>query len=309
MATSVYTTFSDIYTAVITDAKENTASSNVVENVQRWVNEGYEVVNFRKKRAYLDKRFVISLQGKVESSFTMTEGSSIAVHTGTATLLSSSYDLGFKVSGFEENYEVSSISGTTVVLTTTYKGIDASAATAVIYQRSVVLDPSISEVYQVWHDYYRQPLTALGSQKMRENQLFYPEQYDYATSWAVFGQDNTVEARRLVLWPYPNVDYTIYLDTNVFVDELVLPTDEPIIPLQYRQILYWYALAQLFGKFHRNTEREQAALQNFNVWLAKLDGINEVSQDLPRMIVDYRRPRTTPIGNAFDRRYREDPPT
>ncbi len=308
MATSVYATFNDLYTAVLTDAKENTASSNVVENVKRWLNQGQEVVNFRKKRSYLDKRFLLSMSGKVESSYTMTEGSSIAVHTGTATLLSSSLDLGFKISGFEENYEVSSVSGTTVVLTTTYKGNDASAATGVMFQRSIVLDPAISEVYQVWHDYFRQPLTALGPMKMRENQLFYPEQYDYATAWAIFGQDNTVEARRLVLWPYPSVDYTVYLDTNVFVDELVLPTDEPIIPLQYRQILYWYALAQLWA-FHRNTERKDDAINNFNVWLAKLDGLNEVSEDLPRMIIDYRRPSRAPIGNAFDRRYREDPPT
>ncbi len=308
MATSVYSTFADLYTAVITDAKENTASTSVVEDVKRWIQEGYEQVNFRKKRSYLDKRFVLSMSGKVESTYTMTEGSSIAVHTGTATLLSSSLDTGFKISGFAENYEVESVTGTVVVLTTTYKGIDASAATGVQYQRSIVLDDTISEVYQVWHDHYREELTALGPQKMRESQLFNPEQYDYAVSWAVFGQDNTVEAKRLVLWPYPNVDYTVYLDTNVFFDELVLATDEPVIPVQYRQILYWYALHKLWA-FHRNTEREQLALQNFNIWLAKLDGINEVSQDLPRMFVDYRRPRRGPVGNAFDRRYREDPPT
>lgn len=306
MATSVYETFADIYESVIRDAKESTAVSAVVDLVKRWVNEGYEVVNHRKKRPYLDKRFTIDLQGDVSSTFTLTNGSATAVHTGTATLLSSSYELGFKVSGFEENYEVSTISGTVVTLATTYKGDTNTAATAVIYQRSVILDSSISEVYQVWHDYFRAPLTNVGPQRMRETILRYPETYDKATCFAIFGQDTSTEGRRLIVWPYPDEDYTIYLDTNIFVSELSLATDEPLIPVQYRQVLYWYGLAKLFA-YHRNYDQEQLAMVNFNTWLGRIDGTEEVSQDYPRMLVDYRKPKRWVRGRAFDPRYREEP--
>lgn len=306
-ATSVYATFQNIYEAVIRDAKESTTVSNVVDLVKRYIQEGYEVVNFRKKRTWLDKRFTITLKGKVDDTFSVTEGSSVVVHTGTETLLASSYELGFKIQGFEENYEISSITGTIVVLTAPYQGDTSTSSTGTIYQRSVILDPIVSEVYQVWHDYYRDVLNNIGPQRMRKTMLEFPEQYDKGSDWAIFGQDNSVEARRLVIWPFPDEDYTLYLDTNVFVPALSLTTDEPLIPVQYRQCLYWYALAQLFGKYHRNTEREVAALANFNVWLQKMDGLDEVSQDLPRMIIDYRRPARFVRARAFDRRLREDP--
>lgn len=307
MSTSVYETFQDIYEAVMRDAKESTNVTAVVDLVKRWVNEGYEVVNFRKKRDYLNQRFTIDLQGKVSSDFSVTESSASVVHTGTATLLSSTYELGFKVSGFEENYDVSTVSGTLVTLATTYKGDSNTAATGVLYQRSIILDDDISEVYQVWHDYYRQPLENVGPQKMREIMLEKPETYDKATHFAIFGQDSSTNSRRLVIWPFPDAAYTLYVDANVYVSELSSASDEPLIPPQFRQILYWYALAKLFGTYHRNDQREAMAMANFNTWLAKLDGVDPVSQDYARMVISYRRPRRYSRGRPFDPRYREDP--
>lgn len=307
MATSVYETFQDIYEAVIRDAKENTTTTAVVDLVKRYINEGYETVNFRKKRDYLNERYKLSLQGKVASTFNVTEGSSSVTHTGTATLLATTYELGFKVTGFAENYEVSSITSNTVLLDTTYKGDSNTAAAGTLYQRSIILDDDISEVYQVWHDYYHAPLENIGPQKMRELMLERPDTYDKATHFAIFGQDSSTNARRLVIWPYPDENYTLYLDANVFVSELSAEDDEPLIPVQYRQILYWYALAKLFGTYHRNTEREAVAMSNFNVWLAKLDGMDPVSQDYSRMVISYRRPRRYTRGRYFDPRYREEP--
>lgn len=309
MSSSVYETFSDLYEGIIHDAKESTTTANVVSFVKRWINEGYEVVNFRKRRDYLDKKFTVSLNGKVEDTFIVTNGSNTATHTGTATLLvtSADYELGFKVQGFEENYEVSSIASNSVILSTTYKGDTASSATAVLYQRSVIIDDSISEVYDVYHDYCRTPLDNLGFQRLRKDILYYPEHYDKATKWAIEGDQDATEAKRLIIWPYPDVDYTLYLDANVYADELVNASDEPRIAPQYRQVLYWYGLAKLFGTYHRNATRESVCMQNFGVWLSKLDGKEDVSQDYPRLLIDYRRPRRFVRGRAFDERYREDP--
>jgi hypothetical protein len=307
MSTSVYETFSDIYESVINDAKENTGTVNVVSLVKRWINEGYEVVNFRKRREYLDRKFVLTLHGKVEDTFVVTEGSSIVTHTGTETLLSDSLELGFKVQGFEENYQIDSISSNSVSLTTTYKGDTASAATAVLYERAVIVDASVSEIYDVYHDYFRTPLSNLGPQRLRKDVLYYPERYDKADRWAFEGQEDNTEARRLLIWPYPDEDYTLYYDANVFADELVNASDEPRIPPQYRQILYWYALGKLFGTYHRNATREAVCMNNFSAWLTRMDGKEEVSQDYARMLVDYRRPTRLIRGRVFDSRLREDP--
>lgn len=307
MSTSVYRTFQNIYEAVIKDAKESTTTVNVVDLVKRWINEGYEVVNFRKKRTYLDKHFVLSLKGKVEDTFTVTNGSSLAYHTGTATLLSGSLELGFKISGYEENYDIESITGTIAVLTTTFKGTTNSAATGTLFQKAIILDQTVSEVYQAWHDYYRNPLQNDGPQKLRETITYYPEIYDKATRFAILGQDTTTGGRRLEFWPYPDVDYTLYFDANIYPEQLILAADEPLIPQQYRQVLYWFGLGKLFGTYHRNTEREQICNANFAGWLAKIDGLDEVSQDYARLMIDYRRPKRYVRARAFDPRFREDP--
>lgn len=304
MSTSVYNTFQDLYEAVITDCKEASSVTAVVDNVKRWINEGYEKIIFRKHRSFLDQRFVIDLKGKVEDTFIVTNGSSIAVHTGTATLLSGTLELGFKVQGFEEQLEVASISGTAVTLTTTYKGDTNTAATGVLYQRSVILDSSIAEIYQVSHNYFQNPLSNLGPQKIREQALYYPEQYGKGESWAIYGQSN--EARRLIVWPPADDDYTLYVDANVYFTPLELAADEPLIPPQFRQILYWYGKMKLFN-FHRNTEQETDALANFKEWLAELDGINEVSEDYAKLTISYRRPKRIARARPFDSRYREIP--
>lgn len=307
MATSVYETFGDIYESVINDAKESTTTIAVVTLVKRWINEGYEIVNFRKRREYLDKKFTVTMHGKVESDFTVTEGASSVVHTGSATLLAGTLELGLKVAGFSEIYEVSSISSNTIYLGQTFKGDSSTQATAVLFERSVLVDASVSEIYDVYHDYYAGPLRNIGPQRMRQQILYSPDQYAKATDWAFQGQSDSTEARRLIVWPYPDEDYTLYYDANIYADELVNASDEPRLPAQHRQALYWYALAKLFGTYHRNAQRELVCMETFKGWLAKMDGKDEVSADYPRMVIDYRRPRRWLRGRAFDSRLREPP--
>ena len=65
MATSIYQTYQNIYEAVIKDAKESTAVTAVVDLVKRWINEGYEAVNQRQRRPYLDKTFNITMNANI----------------------------------------------------------------------------------------------------------------------------------------------------------------------------------------------------------------------------------------------------
>lgn len=303
--TSPYQTYADLYEAVIKDAKESTSNTPVVSLVKRYINEVYENVNTGKKRTYLDKTFTLEVEGKTQGTCHVTNNSSLVTFTGTVVLPVVTAERGIKIKGFEENYEVTQIAGQVITLNAKFKGTTATAATAVIYQRSVILDESLKSVYQVYHNFNSDPLKDLGPQDMRRRQLNDPETYDYADSFTLYGQ-NSAGDRRLVLFPYPDTAYTLYLDGNVFYTEMVNPTDEPLIPMEYRQTLYHGALAILYGRYHRNVKREEIALAMYGTWLKRLDAESEAGQDYAQLVTSDNRPSRMFVGRPFDRRYREE---
>lgn len=307
MATSPYQTFQDIYEAVIKDAKESTAVSAVVDLVKRWVNEGYELVNQRQRRPYLNKKYNLTMNAKQDITATVTlTSTSVTLSSAISFTDSTNAIFGFHISGTDEFYEISSVSSATVTLTAPYKGDSSTAATGVIYQIGTYLNADIREVYEAYHDIYRFPLDNVGVNKLREEILYNPDRYDYPMKWALTGPDaDSSGKKKLLFYPWPNDLHTLYLDTNIFASELTNASDEPLLPLSYRAVLYWYALGKLFGTYHRNTERELNCIQAFNEWIKRIDGDSDVSEDNARMLIDYRRPRRFTRGFGFDSRMRD----
>lgn len=305
--TSPYQTFQDLTEAVIHDCKENTASSAVVDLVKRYINEGYEIVNARKKREFLDRTFPVSLEAKQILTVSTTNGASSIVNIGTAVLPVTTIERGITITGTNEIYQVDSISSNTIYITTSFKGATSTSTGAVLFQRSVLLDENIKEVNQVYHNYYSVPLRNVGPERWNIDALDCPFTYSYAEEFALFGRsisDNDV--RRMLIYPYPDTAYTLYVDATVQWAELTMATDEPLIPIKFRQILYFYGMAKLWA-FHRMFDKADSAMQMFLAWQATLDGLNEESQDYPQLIVDYPRPFRRRSYKTFDSRYREDP--
>jgi len=309
MATSIYQSFQDIYEAVIKDAKESTTVTAVVDLVKRWTNEGYEVVNQRQRRPYLDKTFALTMNAKNVVTASVTQASP-TVTLSSAVSFTDSTDaiFGFNVPGTDEYYEITSISSATVTLATTYKGATNSAAGGTIYQMGRYIDSEIREVYQAHHDIHRLDLQNKGPNALRQDILFNPGIYDYPTRFAVTGPDATSTGKRkLLFYPYPSTLHTLYIETNIFPAELSAPSDEPMIPLTYRAVLYWYALSKLYGTYHRNTEQGGNAMAMFQEWLKRIDADSEISDDYGRLLLDYRRPRRFSRGVGFDSRMRMFP--
>jgi hypothetical protein len=283
--TSPYQTFSDIYNAVIKDAKEST-STQIVTLVKRWINEGNEQIAMSKKRDWLDTQFAVQLTAAVQADCTVTENSTTVTFT-PGTTFTAGIDLQFYNQGFPEVYNVTSATLNVVKLDKAYLGTTATAVTGVVFQPSVVLDPTIRTIYQAYHQYNSAPLTQVGPQQFRQLQEAYTPQLDYATYGTIFGQDSS-GSRRLFFYPYPLNAYTLYLDSNVFPTQLVSSTDQPQIPIQYRQILYWYALYKLY-LYHRNSEFASAALGSYKSMLAQIDAETRAELDFPQIAVKYPR--------------------
>lgn len=296
MATdSPYKTFSNLYTAVLEDFKETT-SSTMVSLVKRWINEGQEQVILRKKRDFLNKTFNYTLEAPTTSTFSITNGSTSVTLTGTASLpTTSAQEHKFVVQGFDEVYDISSISTGAITLSSAYTGTTSTAVTGTIFQSSVLMDDTIRSVHKVYHD--RDGHVILfdkGPEDFRDVVQGDPDLRDFASFWTIFGFDSVAvssdvaDQKRLQVYPYPHKSYTLHVDANVDIPSLVNDSDESLLPIQNRQILYWYAMHKL-ALYHQDVDMARASLENFNTFLRKMDGKLMPGRDLPQIQRDNLR--------------------
>ncbi len=301
-ANSSYKTLLNIRNAIIKDAKES-SSTTFVALVDRWINEGHEQVTLRKKRDWLDTRYSYQVNAAVEETAVVSSGSTTVTFTA-GTTFPTGVELQFYAQEFEEIYEVSSATSNVITLAKPYLGSSNTAASCVVFQRSILLDTDIRAIYQLYHNFHGAPVEPLGPQEFRAEESARGPQLDYADKYTVFGQDSSSK-RRLLLFPYPKVSYTLYVDCNTYVPVLSNNTDEPVIPMQYRQILYWYGMYKVW-LYHRNDSQAANALAVFNSMLMKIDGETRSEIEFPAISVNYPRRQTlrrfTP---PFDPRMRD----
>lgn len=291
MATdSPYKTFQNIYEAVLLDFKENT-SGNIVSLAKRWVNEGQEQVILRKKRDYLNKTFDYVTEAPVQTSFSVVEDSSTVTLTGTATLPTTSInDHKFQILGSDDVYNVRAIGTGTITLASGVTRETSTAVNGVLFQSSILLNNSIRSVHEVYHDNGGGfTLFSKGPEDFRQLTQGDNTLRDYASFWTLYGFDSQsvaaadpADQKKLQIYPYPHKKYTLHVDANIDIPSLVNDDDEPLIPIQHRQVLYWYALSKM-AVYHQDSAAQQIAQQNFNTFLAKIDGSLLPGRDLPQI--------------------------
>lgn len=288
MANSVYKTLGDIRLAVLQDFKEST-NSTIVSYVDRWINQGQEEIIFRHKRDFLNQTFTFDMQADVELTGTVTNaGVSITYSSGTLPVSNTLREYSVKVAGHEEVYKVSSYNSSTITLANTYKGTSSTSASITFFQSALYIDEDIRSVHKVYHDYYSMPVENKGPEDLNDIMRVDPANLNYASYWTLYAYNSGYSQRRLVVYPYPDVAYTLKMDANRFIPELTNATDEPLIPLQHRQLLYHYAKREL-AKFHGDMTAFQIADADFARWLAGFDGEFMPERDLPRIWVDNTR--------------------
>lgn len=308
-----YFNLGQIRSAVINDAKE-ASTTGLIAQVNRWINEGYERVAFRKKREWLDKQIVLQTVSCVNAVATVTNGSqTVTFESGTTFQFNPEVrELILWNQGFNEIYNVQSATSNVITLSNPYLGTSNTAANCVVAQKSFFLDSNIRHVWQAYHQWNWSPLKEIGPQVMRDIQEMNGPQTDYAIYSTIFGQSSTASDsstapnRRMLIYPYPDTAYTLYIDVNAYVTPLVNDTDAPIIPQQHRQILYFYAMYKLYS-YHRNEPKAAEYMNNFNTMLAQIDGEGKPELDFPQIKVSYPRGVRRAFFPGFDTRYRELP--
>lgn len=284
MASGVYKTLADIRDSVLTDSKEST-NSIIVTQVVRWANEAVENWAVAKKRDFFNKTFDIVMEPYISSTWSVSNGSTSVTLTGTGTIpVSSMNEHKFHASGFDEVYAVSAMNSTTLTLASAFQGTSNTAVGGVFFQSSVFIDSSIRSIHKVYHEFYNFPIDNMGAQDLRDQIQKDPYRADYAQKWSLYGLDlgTGADQRRLIVYPFPKLAYTLHVDANVYITPMVNDSDEPMVPLQYRQMIYWYCMGKM-AKFHGDDSAAQTYIGTYGLMKSQLDAELMPEREYPQI--------------------------
>lgn len=293
---SPYKTFVDLYKSALIDMKQQTSAS-MVELSKRWINEGLEQIVMRKKRDYLNKTYRYVIEASVtDGEYLVTNGSTAVVKNGgtTALPISSTQEHKFYVLGNDEVYDVASFTSSSITLASAYTGSTNTSANGVFMQSSITLDDNIRTVHKVYHDHVGATiLLPKGPEDFQDFVQTNPQYLNYMIYWTLYGLSNqsvstNPDSRVLKFYPYPDQSYTLNIEANIYMPLLVEDTDEPLMPVQHRQSIYWYGIMKL-GQFLQDQAMIEFGTSNFNSWLDRIDGEFMPAKDQPRIFYDNTR--------------------
>jgi hypothetical protein len=290
-----YQTFKNIQDAVIVDSKSGEAAR---DQVKRFINQGYMDLITRRKREFLDVTVNYALEAKRSGTCVATQNSTTIQWTDTSTTLlpaTSGAQYKFFVGGTQEIYDVVSFTSSTITLDLGYVQSTLTSASGTLVQASIPVADTIKTVSQIIHDYYPYPVNVVGPQELDAAKDVQGRQQTGYARLATVRQKTASGQSRLFVYPYPSERYIVKLHGSKYFTQLVSDADEPLIPVEYRQILYFYAMAQIF-KTQRNQVWYGDAMQNYQAWLARMDSELFPSQDEPALVWDYTNRFISPFA-------------
>lgn len=303
------TTFQDIYTAAMGWARQPTDNTTLLNRMKDAVNMKYEDVAVHKKWQWLMAEDAVSIIGVYTTgTVTVTQGS--ASVTGVSTTwtddsIDTTYK--FKVDGYDEIYDISTVgSNTSITLADTYKGDDATSVAYRIWKDVYELPNTVREVDQVWVDHRSFPARAVGMKKMRELKNLWPTDTDKVLAFTLI-QDSSDGDRQLQIFPVPDEDYTLHYTYAKRITRLSDDEDEPLIPIGYRHVLVYGALEE-WALQAGNPQLVTLYSSKYVDLLRRLAHDTEITDDFLTIKVDqpWRRKdrgfgRRIDYGDVFDR--------
>lgn len=214
------------------------------------------------------------------------DSATITFSTGPAESKTNHY---IQIGGYNEVYKIAAhtAAATTATLEVAYTGDTTSGAAMKIWNPIINLPTDCREVACVWNDWLDKPMQPLGPEKLRE--------FMASTKWTVQSRPRyysvldyfepaspEVEAtryRQLMVHPaILNRATTIKIDYIKEVVSLDSDTDEPIMPIEDRMVLFYGACAH---SWHRERDPEAAARYDglYQQRLAQMAGKMQDSQD------------------------------
>ncbi len=301
------TTYGDIISSVLEKLGIQTSDTLATGKIKRAINEIYldEVVPF-KRWTWLQKTLqVIHKSAFITGTAAVTQESITVSLTDAPTGLGSFKGYQFSVADSDQVYTIAThvANATTFTITTAYQE-DSNAATVFkVWRDRFDLPTNAKEVVEVWHKEQNKPLNPLGPQGFRQLEAQDPKPEGAPTDFNTYdfvdpsttGDDETESDRYRQTRIYPainNKNLILNVDYIQEVDPLEDSSDEPLMPIGDRIVLFYGALAIGYSAIARDEDMHDRYWMKFQAKLGRMSGDRDSGQDTPRL-----RPNPRYINN------------
>lgn len=266
MANLDLVTYEDLYVNTLRRVKGDITDSETIDKIKEILNTRYRKICTRKKWSFLrvDRSFKLPKK-YITGTATFTNGSRAI--TGTGTAWNSSHEGGWILfSGSNISYRIISvISATSLVVASENTENTFTLAQYRLYRSEMALWPNLEDVDDIRIDgnnYRCFPKGPAFINELRQRSpgregkpRFYTYEGRKKYSGAPLGQfilgydflGATLQKAISFFPAIPDKDYTVQLYYKIKIDPMVNPTDEPLIPIEYRSLLMYYALSDWYA--------------------------------------------------------------
>ncbi len=291
-------TFGDIIDAISEDIGVQASDATARNKIKRFINMCYidEVIPF-KRWPWLVKTTQITHNEYYNVGTVSVAPDSTAITLSVTPNVSEGSFLGhrFSVDGHNQVYTIVShtAGSASATLNTAYKEALDATANYKIWRDRFDLPTDAKETIEIFHSQQSSPLEALGLQGFRKYEAAspkiegYPESYHTGDFYDPSSGDDETESdryRQTLLWPsitqYP---ITLNVDYVQEAAELDDETDEPLIPIGDRIVLYYGAGAMAWSTIARNVEESQLRESKYQQKLGRMAGEREDGMDTPSL--------------------------
>lgn len=293
--------FQDIYTAILEELKLQSSDTVSLNRIKRMINV-----------MYLDEVIPVARWWWLYGNTTVTHKAyygtgtaNVTPNSTTVTLsLAPSTSVGesgsfagyfFSVDGTNEIYNISThtATATTLTLTSAYNGSLNATAGFKIWKEFVVLPTDCRETIEIRHDHLRTPLEGKGLQEYRrlfseqpkaEARPYYYCTHDFTDPSSGTGETESDRYRTMKVFPAVSQFSTIlHIDYIKEASALDAASDEPLMPIEDRIVLFYGALSLAWSSIGRNPEEAARNRALFESKLARMMGKVQDSLDKPRI--------------------------
>jgi len=317
-ATTIPTTFSDLYTDLENRTKTQTGVTATENQAKRYINIALLDMHIGswERFSWAERRTNLVTQAEYNTgTVTITKGSTTLTGASTAWNTNNSFSIanmrvGGKVviAGTPEVYEVSAVgSDTSATLTSAFIDTDVSAETYNYFEDEYALASDFLRPIDAQFLDMNREIVLIGRREFRD---LYPRNKvtgkpRIATIIDLPPSGSVTPVRKVRLHQPPDTVYMIpyhYVTSNLAVSSsgtaqaaLSADADEPIVPRQYRHVLVFHALYHWY-RDQRDDSRAGAAKEEYETLLTRIIQDEEIGAPTPRF-----RPRLGPYARAASR--------
>lgn len=306
-------TYKDIQDVVFNRSKinDNETNRNLIKEM---INSKYQEISYEKAYRWCGSTRSVTLNSRYTTgTISVINGSRNVTGAGTAWTILNHQNCKLYVNGSQSPYKILRIDevAQTMVLDQLFVGTTNATASYTIFKDEYGLFPDMQDIRKLWIPGTTYRIYPVGTEEMdsyRELRPFssgLPRKYTihgfshyHRTTWADFlintdfweeSYDDEPKNKTLIIWPgIITSDRIAQIRYTKIVPPMLLDDDEPLIPYEYRPVLPYGVIDELFLT-NRDLEIKGAWSRMYKDAKKKMLGDIETVDDELKFIIDRRQ--------------------